>query len=82
MELIDLVQDATYFTKFDVQWGFNNVQIWEGDKYKAAFITHQGLFKPMVMMFSLCNAVGISNRSDSISSFIYASVHGCMPMDT
>ena len=28
---------AKYFTKLDVQWGYNNVRIKEGDKWKAAF---------------------------------------------
>jgi hypothetical protein len=40
----------------DLQWGFNNLRIWEGDEAKAAFPTHQGLFEPLVMMFGLCNA--------------------------
>jgi len=29
-----------YFTKLDVHWGYNNVQIKEGDKWKAAFWTY------------------------------------------
>ena len=28
---------AKYFTKPDVQWGYNNVRIKEGDEWKAAF---------------------------------------------
>src|SRR6202048_5481476 len=40
----------------DLQWGFNNVCIREGDEEKAAFITPRGLFKPTVMQFGLCNA--------------------------
>jgi hypothetical protein len=39
----------------DLHWGFNNLQIKEGDEPKVAFITHQGLFEPMVMQFGLCN---------------------------
>ena len=26
-----------YFTKLDIQWGYNNVQTKEGDKWKVAF---------------------------------------------
>src|SRR5882724_1610744 len=37
-----------YFTKLDILWGYNNVQIKEGDKWKAGFWTNQGLFKPRV----------------------------------
>ena len=45
-ELITQAQDATLFTKFDIRWGYNNIQIKEGDEWKAAFITNQGLFEP------------------------------------
>ena len=38
-------------------WGYNNVRIKEGDKWKAAFITPEGLFKPMVMFFGLTNSL-------------------------
>jgi hypothetical protein len=38
-ELIDKLQGARYFTKFDVQWGYNNIRIKEGNKWKAAFKT-------------------------------------------
>jgi len=31
-ELIDKVQGAKYFTKLDIQWGYNNVRIKEGNK--------------------------------------------------
>jgi hypothetical protein len=43
------------FVKIDLRWGFNNIQIREGDKYKVAFITNLGLYKPTVMTFGLCN---------------------------
>jgi len=39
-----------------VQWGYNNVQIKEGDEWKAAFTTNQGLFEPKVMFFGLTNS--------------------------
>jgi hypothetical protein len=39
------------FTKFDIQWGYNNVYIKEGDKWKGAFKTSEGLFEPTVMFF-------------------------------
>ena len=44
------------FSKFNVQWGYNNVQIKDGDEWKAAFITNQGLFEPRVMFFGLTNS--------------------------
>ena len=54
-ELIDKVRGAKYFTKLNIQWGYNNVRIREGDKWKAAFQTNRGLFKPLVMYFGICN---------------------------
>src|SRR5260221_3552847 len=47
---------AEFFTVLDLCWGFNNVQIKEGNEWKAAFWTNQGLFKPTVMFFRLCNS--------------------------
>ena len=44
------------FTKFDVRWGYNNVRIKQGDEWKAAFITNEGLFEPTVMFFGLTNS--------------------------
>ena len=55
-DLIDKLKDAKVFTKFDVWWGYNNVQIREGDEWKAAFITHQGLYEPTVMFFGMTNS--------------------------
>jgi len=55
-ELINRVKGATLFSKFDVQWGYNNIRIKEGDEWKAAFTTNEGLFKPKVMFFGLTNS--------------------------
>jgi len=54
-ELIDKVQGAKYFTKLNIQWGYNNVRIKEGDEWKAAFWMNRGLFEPLVMYFGICN---------------------------
>jgi len=50
---------AKYFTKLDVQWGFNNVCIKSGDEWKAAFCTNHGLFEPLVMFFGITNSPAI-----------------------
>ena len=44
------------FMKIDLRWGYNNVRIKEGDKWKAAFTTPEGSFKPTVMFFGLTNS--------------------------
>ena len=54
-ELIDKLKGAKHFTKLDVRWGYNNIRIKEGDKWKAAFRTNIGLFEPTVMFFGLTN---------------------------
>jgi hypothetical protein len=55
-ELIARVKDSVIFSKFDVRWGYNNIRIKEGDEWKAAFITNEGLFEPRVMFFGLTNS--------------------------
>ena len=36
--------------------GVHNIWIQEGDEWKAAFKTNQGLFEPTVMFFRMCNS--------------------------
>ena len=56
INLIDNLCCFSRFTNFDVCWGYNNIRIKEGDKWKAAFITQLGLFEPTVMFFGLCRS--------------------------
>jgi hypothetical protein len=51
-----MLRKATWFTKLDVLWGYNNIQIKEGDEEKAAFVTNRGLWEPLVMFFGLTNS--------------------------
>ena len=44
------------FTKLDLQWGYNNIRIKEGDKWKASFTTFEGSYEPLVMFFGLTNS--------------------------
>jgi len=55
-QLISQLRGARYFTKLDVRWGFNNVRIKPGDKWKAAFHTNHGLFEPLMMFFRMTNS--------------------------
>ena len=55
-QLVDKLQGSKLFTKMDLRWGYNNVQIKEGDEWKAAFVCFRGAFEPLVMYFGLCNS--------------------------
>ena len=54
--LLDDLASSSYFTKFDVCWGFTNIRIKAGDEWKAAFVTPRGVFEPLVMFFGQTNA--------------------------
>jgi hypothetical protein len=58
-ELLDKTKRAKFITKLDVQWGYNNIRIKEGDEWKAAFRTNRGLFEPTVMFFGLTNSLAM-----------------------
>ena len=44
------------FMKIDLRWEYNNIRIKKGDEWKAAFMTPEGFFKPIVMFFGLTNS--------------------------
>jgi len=58
-DLIESLSKASIFTKIDLRWGYNNVHIREGDKWKTAFITRRGLFEATVMYFGFSNIPAI-----------------------
>ncbi|QRW18560.1 Retrotransposable element Tf2 protein [Rhizoctonia solani] len=55
-DLMAQLHGAKVFTKLDLQWGYNNMQVKEGDKWKTAFQTKYGLYESLVMTFGLTNA--------------------------
>ena len=47
------------FTKIDLRWGYNNIQIKEGNEWKAVFTIHLGVYEPTVIFFGLTNLLAI-----------------------
>ena len=56
LEIMDKLKGAKYFTKLDIHWGYNNIQIKKGDEWKVAFKMNKGLFELTVMFFGMCNS--------------------------
>jgi len=54
-DVVENIGTKKVFTKMDLRWGYNNVQIKEGDEWKAAFTTPKGSFEPTVMFFGPTN---------------------------
>ncbi|QRW17319.1 Retrotransposable element Tf2 protein [Rhizoctonia solani] len=55
-DLMAQLHGAKVFTKLDLQWGYNNVWVKEGNEWKTAFRTKYSLYKSLVMTFGLTNA--------------------------
>ena len=55
-DMLENIGIKKVFTKMDLRWGYNNMRIKEGDKWKAAFTTPEGFFEPTVMFFGLTNS--------------------------
>ena len=47
---------AHYYTALDVRGAYNLLRVAEGDEWKTAFRMRYGLYKSLVMPFSLTNA--------------------------
>jgi hypothetical protein len=61
-DLLRDLQGKQYFTKLDIRWGYNNIQIKPDHRWKAAFNTPFGLYEPTVMFFGLCNSPATFQR--------------------
>ncbi|KAF8684327.1 hypothetical protein RHS04_01435 [Rhizoctonia solani] len=54
-DLMAQLRGAKVFTKLDLRWGYNNVRVKKGNKWKTTFRTKYGLYKSLVMTFGLTN---------------------------
>ena len=56
LDIVENIGTKRIFTKMDLRWGYNNVQIKERDEWKVAFTTPERSFEPTVMFFGLTNS--------------------------
>jgi len=56
-DVLENIGTKKVFTKMDLRWGYNNVRIKEGDKWKTAFTIPKRSFEPTVMFLGLTNSL-------------------------
>ena len=55
LDIVENIGTKKVFMKLDLRWEYNNIRIKEGDEWKVALTTPEGLIEPTVMFFSLIN---------------------------
>ena len=71
-ETLNLMASSVIFTKLDIIAAFNNLRMAEGEEWKTAMQTRYGLYKYLVMLFELCEALS------SFQSYINDILQDCL----
>ena len=59
LDIVENIGIKKIFTKLNLRWEYNNIQIKKENKWKVAFTTLEGSFEPTIMFFGLTNFLAI-----------------------